>query len=49
MEDLDAMGRHLWIMMEAEKMEMTAEQTYILVIKLSSLADGLNMEREEYE
>ena len=49
MEDLDAMERHLWIMMEAEKMEMRAEQIYILVIKLSGLADALNMEHEEYE
>ena len=49
MEDLDAMERHLWIMMVAEEMEMTPDQKYILVIKSSGLTDGLDMKSEEYE
>lgn len=49
MEDLDAMGRHLWIILVAEEMEMPLHRKYILVIKSSGLADGVDAKCEENE
>lgn len=49
MEDLDAMGRHLWSIMVAEEMEMPPHWKYILVIKSSGLADGVDAKSEGNE
>lgn len=49
MEDLDAMGRHLWIILVAEEMEMPLHRKYILEIKSSGLADGVDAKCEENE